>query len=355
MQLALKELQAAFVIVDNVPVGSLETSRAVRVRATQRGLELSLTGIVFAYATCAAPGDQFRICVDRRFLAAFLSTAKGEKVELRLKDEKLFLKSGYQQANLAAVATKGAYAEWDGGGKVVALPEWIRKDMPLFASYAASAPGSEHLAAVQFIEKYGILASDSLSVAGRLDATVPATLLVPTMTAGILGHSGAEKLFAGKEGMALRLPQGYLYQTKNTRLSKYPSEKLRSLLDAVMAGKADKTLGFHPEQLAEGLSHVGKLSTAGARAVVQVSSDGGDRATFKVEFPGAKTVVQRSVPVHGKATYSAQWSARAVLPFVEHVAKTKATEVLCGRMDHMSWFRAKQASHTYVLVVVDVA
>jgi hypothetical protein len=350
VKLKLEDLRAAFAVVDNVQASPVqESSQLVRLKRTEADLTLALTGSLWAEARVPTPNEpgKWTAYADRRALKAFLATAKAAEVEIFYKD-KLILKAG-QRLEVAPHAVVSGYESWTPKTTFVLADEETAA-LKVMVKYLPEMAGSEHCEAVSFSKDYGSIATDTLCVEAELDAACKQTLFLPAALAKVLAATGG-KLGADKSGVGAVLAAGVVYQPLSSELDRYPTDKLRTLVET--AAKAPPLFTAKAADLASALAVAAQFLLDKAEAATVTAVNKG----LSISVGMTAGSFQRAVAVAGEVKLKdpVQWSVKRILPWLEYVAALKADgEVSYAKLPNAGAFRFSNGTRKSVLICADM-
>ncbi len=356
MKVPTSKLRDAFSVVDLVSQQNVMlSSQFVRLTAKGGSLKMSLTGLMHGESSVKfMDEEEWEFFADRKAVSAFLSSAKGQDVTLTHGPASLKFQSGRQKMELEAPKDAiSGYSNWPVTEK---LPiKAFASDVEFLGVFAATDPGSERLAAVKVIAKYGAIATDSVTMAAVLDKGIAVSVDIPTQVAGLIGKLKADTLMVGKSGVGMAAKDGRIYQPGSTQLKHYPEKRLRSVLDDTLKSKAvfsmkAKTL----ERLLAGLDQFG-----GGEVTVSNLQIRGTKLTVTTNFVGGEIVRSGELAAaDSKLEQDLKWSIVKPLAWLHHVVELNADAfVLCCRLEGMSALVCvprKDSQRAFLLVFSDM-
>ena len=363
MEIKTEELKEAFAIVDQVsPHSGLLSSQYLKLTGEKDQLHLSVTGLVVAGATVTVtpPPSTWpkAFFLDRRILGAFLGGTRAEKITLDMDAKRLLLRSGHHKVQIGVMDDVRGYEHWEGAKKpdtTLTLTDGVLKDVGMLASYAPVTVAADHLSAVYLVKGYGILATDSFILAAVLSKKTPETFPLPVTLAALLaGFPKREVTLQAKQGAALQLPTGYLYQTISARCVKsYPTQALQKIVATAMAEKAGGQVGL--SHLQNGIGQVGDFIFGSSDAFLEFAFQPDSKfgvLTTKL----LQGLVTRKVAATAAAAITFRWPVAPVLRWVEYLAKAdkdKQLVISCGRLESGPFLRCTAAGKQYLLLMAE--
>ena len=334
MKLNTAECLEAFQIVDQVDKQpGLLSSQFVRLEANGN-LKMSLTGLCTGQATCPIEGSsKWEWFIDRRVLSAFLTSTKAKTITLDIQKNIMLWKSGRQKVAATATAPITGYTTWTPpkGAVTLKLTPELRKELATHATYAPTTAAADHLSAVYLCKGYGILASDSFTVATSLDKTCANTFPLPVLLTSMMAtNNGAASVLVDKTGAGVLYKNGYVYQPLSANcLTSYPLKKICS----VIAGRAvvKPVAGVKAKVFAETLTHLKNYifgSETDLKVTCEQSVDGQAHMSMEVLQGVAETTMAATF----KAPFKLTWAIAKVFPWAEYIASVDPEALIsCGR------------------------
>ena len=320
MKIKLEKLKSAFSVCDAVTaVAALESSQHVRLKRTDAEMTMALTGISLAEARVAVtePG-KWTAHVDRRALKAFLSTARKDDVEVFVDKSGTILMKAGQRLEIPARAAVAGYESWKPSGEFDLSPDQ-KRFVGAASKYLPTVAGAESVEAVNFIKGYGTLATDTIFLAARLDASVKQSFFLPAAVASFLASSGG-KLATDDRGAGAVIADGYVFQPRSADLDNYPLDMCKkSLIEALRSPTVAD---------AEALDLLEVIQTA-SQFLIDKAEDArvepvAKGVSFTVDLGAGK--FQKTIPAtEVNGMIAAQWPIRRLVPWLEFSAASGAT------------------------------
>jgi hypothetical protein len=361
MKLETAKLAEAFKIVDNVPINpAIPSSQFLRLEASGGKLKVRLVGLLQAQVILPCEGD-LDCSLDRRVLGPFLERA-GEATTFALKDGSLTVKSG--RANLSAALPENPESDiWKPGkGQKLQVPGAY---MGLLTEYCAPLPGMDYLEVASCQKGYGMMATDSLASVLVADKGVVCDLQIPRQLAALMPKLQSEELWVERNGMALRFPNGWIYQPRPASEQQYPVPALQEMTTRAL--KAKPMFKAAPEALLEGLSHLGAFTWA-SEGVPVIQCVPTDKGMVQMRLEGATVQADWKVQIAPSAKLPEKWgwALARLLPWLKCVADPSLSENVANRMleygtitapgddseGALQWFRAVDAEGRALLLVM---
>lgn len=332
---------------------AITSSQFVRLIAKGDSLRLTLAGVMFGDGTVkadVATKEEWTFYADRRALSAFAGSASGI-LELIVKGTTLTITGPHQTMKLSAPTEAVAgYGVWPVTEKVDLVLN--SDDTAALGQYCSTGAGGEQFAAVQFISKFGALASDSIVLSAIRNDKCPQAV-VPCSLTPHLARSGGSSILVGKSGVGVVLPDGRLYQTLHSSLKSCPVDKL---MDVVKTGLSQPIVFSCPaSELGGAVGNLNAFPYVGASLIGTVSIKE-KQLHIQVDFPSGTTqryVVAQFAP---KASLSTQWPLNRIYPWIKYISgKDDSAVIACRRMDAATVFEmVLSAKEQYVLVFSDL-
>jgi len=343
MKVNADELRQAFKSVDRVPQqATLLASQYVKAVAEKKRLSLYLGGIVSARASVPCDEDK-TFYVERKILSSFLANASDE-VTITAMDSKVTLKSGRSKIE-AAQPEPSQYSIWVPKKDAVEVdidPAVIK----FIATFTSTNPGDEHLEAAQLIKGFGVVASDSFSVAACLDKRVSVDGALPRLLTRCVGQNDEEKLLMELGGAGLRGKSGWLYQPLTVADKPFPLKPVQEMIKKALAQQP--VMMVKGVALSDGIRYLQSFAYGGGNFEVQcLPAKNG--VSLLMETPTAKAdcIVEASKV---KLPKEAMWPLTPVAVWVD---KMKEYDLTIGTWDDTYFsFVAKAEEQTHVLIVV---
>jgi len=314
VKLKLESIRSAFALVASVPaITAVDSSAFVRLEHGAGHFTLDLCGVLWGHASIKTGDTQkWEFFVDRRVLSAFLSTAKGQDVDIICKGTQLVMKAG-QTLDIPSHDAVTGYQTWKPAKTFSMSGDWIA-GLQTLVRYCPAMPGMEYVDAVNFQRGYGAIATDTMVIAAILDPKAAWTMLVPSSLASLIKQFDGAQLAAEKTGFGIVTELGSVYQPLDDNLNTYPVQKLKEVING--AAKSKVLAEMDVTELRGVLDDAAAfLMDTNESAVVSVE-DGA--LTANVEVHGGK--FQRSIKVTGKgAVKPSRWPVKQLAPWLAYL------------------------------------
>lgn len=339
MKLEIEACRTAFKIIDQVTShAGLLSSQFIRLQYSKDKLYLNLSGMAIGSANIPATdggGTPWTFYMDRRVLAAFLSTTQAKAIELVLEKDSLTLKAGRQKATVAGMSAVAGYTSWKRSPsvKTLKLSEHLKKELGMLANYAPTTSAADHLMAVYLIKGYGILSTDSFCLASCLDSSISETFPLPVVLAQLAAASQSSQLYIEKAGGGMVFPQGYIYQAVSARTqTDYPMVPVKKVVAARIVDKPMVKLPI--KRLAEGFDYLKNfIFGADTGIFVELSGKQADK-TLRISMKSPAGEVNK-VLSDGEILvpeFSIRWPIAKAGPWVAYQAGIDADALVhCGK------------------------
>lgn len=338
-------LQNALRVLSYVPATSaIESSQYIKV-SCKSSMQLALSGEAVGVTSVALKQPaEFVLFLDRDPLTPFLgAVAPDAAVALDIQDGAVTLKSAKQRLKLANHAAIGGYASWDRSkARPLTVPDSCRTDLPWLARYVGYGPYMEQYTCVRAFKGYGIVSTDSLAIAAKLDRSFTSDFQITANVAKLIGDSsaGVNKLLADKNGVGAIMPGGYVYQTFAIAKKEYPLKAVQSQIESCLKTKA--LLKVKAEALLAGLKYLGQFGKA---ETVSCRSSG-SALHLSSQFLGGEAHTETSC---FGAEAAGDWEVGKLVPLLEHLEA--GVDVEYSMSDVAYQFRAASNKQQYILVI----
>jgi hypothetical protein len=321
MKISVEELRAAFDVVNAVDDdAAVESSHFIRLQQNQKQISLTLTGTLWGEASADGDGNgKWTAYVDRRVMKAFLATANGKEIEILYKD-KLILKAN-SRIELALHTPITGYESWKPAA-TYDLSDELKAIINTGAKYLPSSAGTENVSAICFRKDYGVIATDTLFLFGVLSVKLPADVLIPPAIAKLAGDTSG-KLATDNDGAGIALPNGFVYEPRSTKLSKYPFDGCKNRID-----EAAKTAPLIATASVKDTNTVFKdaqmfLLDKAEAGVVEAREKG-----IQLTITLGTGTFRRTIPATLKGKLETKIAVKKFLPWLDLVSKVKEDAVI---------------------------
>lgn len=349
MKIETAKLSEAFKIVDNVPINpAIPSSQFLRLEAASGKLKVRLPGLLMGQVIVPCEGD-LDCSLDRRVLGPFLERA-GEATTITLKDGSLLVKSG--KANVSAAIPENPDGDIWKPGKGMRM-KVLGDYMDLLAEYCAPLPGMDFLEVVSCQKGYGLMATDSLASAVVLDESVACDLSIPRLLSGFIPKLKVDELWVEKNGMALRFPNGWIFQPRSAAEGQYPVKELQAMVDKAV--KAKPMFKVAPSALMEGLLHLGAFTWASEGLPVIQCRSAEKHLLMRLEGSTVEADWRVQVTPTAKTPEKWSWALGRLLPWLKRLEKCEEIQygtIAAESEGSLQWFRTADAEGRKLLLVM---
>lgn len=361
MRIDSAELHAALKVIDLVPnQAGIDSSQFIRVTLLDDGiLYMALSGGSIAEAAVATkePNGTFTIHVDRRVISAFMTGVIGKhhrstEVTQR-EDGALVMRVGRQRVNLADSQVTSNYEQWlppeEETAVVTTDADWT-KYLQALCQYVPATVSVEHLAAIYSVKGYGLLATDSLSLAAYLDPTTPQTLPFPAPIAKLaLGRP----IVADGKGAGIQYPCGYVYQSVSSECrTKFPVDLIKKLVKGTLDAQPHMTVEARVLQDAVAYMKSFIFGTDPGAVIHVKGLEGGNAVNLSLGVTQGDARRQIACTLH--APVDSKWRVAKLLPWLNAV--DPASTVTYAQIDKNDTYKEVNAAGEtpWVLLIVGV-